>query len=476
MSRLSKSNLKKTLYYLKRNGLRDTYLAALERLRKKEDYTYQALTKEQLAEQRKIAAGCSTLLFSIIVPVFHTPEAYLRRMIESVLAQTYGNFELILADAGNDDSSQKVIQSYEDERIRYFRLSENGGISANTNQALSHAKGLYTGLLDHDDILAPDALFENAKAIADAKSRGIHVRLLYSDEDKCNDTGTSFSSCYEKPEFNLDFLLSNNYICHFTVMDTMLMKKLMFRPEYDGAQDYDLILRAVGTIFADRGQKVFTPAFPGTINPEEEIVHIRRVLYHWRCPSASPADNPESKQYAYEAGKNAVRDFLREQGIHVGVLHSRHCGFYEIHYFPDIFSIRPDIGAVGKAIYGKNNIITGGIYDADGHCPYAGIKRGFSGSFNRADMNQDALILDVRTMKVRKELLGLLKEALREQDGDGHESSGILIHGFVLKEDGTLISRENFSEEEYRKISAKVCEKLRKHGYRLLFLPERSRK
>ena len=472
MSKLSKSNLKKTLYYLKRNGLRDTYLAALERLRKKEEYIYEPLSEEQLAEQKERSAEFSDILFSILVPVYNTPEAYLKRMIESVLAQTYGNFELILADAGTDAHIKEIVSTYQDERIRYIRLQKNAGISANTNEALAHARGMYTGLLDHDDILTPDALYENIKAISEAKKKGIYVRLLYSDEDKCNEEETAYTSCNKKPEFNLDLILSNNYICHFTVMETLLMKKLKFRPEYDGAQDYDLILRAVAAIYADREKKVFAPAIPGEIDPAKEICHIPRVLYHWRCHSASTADNPQSKQYAYEAGRNAVRDFLREQGIAMGVFHSRHLGFYEIRYFPDIFTVRPDAGAVGTAVYGKNNKITGGIYDADGHCPYEGLKRGYSGECNRAAMVQDAYTLDVRTMRVRKELTELVKETLKELAGN--DNNGVLIHGYVLKEDGTLLSRENFTEDEYKRISESICRKLREQGYRLLFLPEGS--
>lgn len=214
MAKLSKSNLKKTLYYLKRNGLRDTYLAALERLRKKEDYRYEAPAEAVLKAQKEEASRMASLLFSILVPTYRTPENYLREMIDSVLAQTYGSFELILADASGDESVKQVVDTYEDKRIRYIRLAENKGISGNTNEALKHATGLYTGLLDHDDLLTPDALYENAMAIAEAKSRGIRPQLLYSDEDKCDENGENYFCPHKKEEFNLDLILSNNYICH----------------------------------------------------------------------------------------------------------------------------------------------------------------------------------------------------------------------------------------------------------------------
>lgn len=154
------------------------------------------------------------LLFSILVPTYRTPENYLREMIDSVLAQTYGSFELILADASGDESVKQVVDTYEDKRIRYIRLAENKGISGNTNEALKHATGLYTGLLDHDDLLTPDALYENAMAIAEARSRGIRPQLLYSDEDKCDENGENYFCPHKKEEFNLDLILSNNYICH----------------------------------------------------------------------------------------------------------------------------------------------------------------------------------------------------------------------------------------------------------------------
>ena len=468
MAKLSKSNLKKTLYYLKRNGLRDTYLAALERLRKKEDYRYEAPTEAVLRAQKEEASRMAPLLFSILVPTYRTPENYLRKMIDSVLAQTYGNFELILADASGDESVKQVVDTYEDKRIRYIRLTENKGISGNTNEALMHATGLYTGLLDHDDLLTPDALYENAMAIAEAKSRGIRLQLLYSDEDKCDESGENYFCPHKKEEFNLDLILSNNYICHFTVMETALLKELHFRKEYDGAQDFDLVLRAVGSIYDKCGQSVFAAGCPGKADPAENIFHIARVLYHWRCHSASTADNPQSKQYAYEAGRNAVRDFLKEQGVTAGVAHSKHLGFYEINYHPDFLSLRKDVGAIGRPAY-KNNKITYGMYDENGKNPYQGLKKGYAGEMNRAELVQDVYAVDIRTMKVRKELRELVQNVLKEQTSG--DTAGVLVGGFVVKENGTFESRKNFTEEEYAEISRKVCEAVKKEGYRIVYLP-----
>ena len=209
------------------------------------------------------------------------------------MQQSYPHWELILADATEDHSveetltnqgflTERLLENAEtiaaDARIHYIHLTENAGIAANTNQALPYARGEYIGLLDHDDVLTPDALYEMADAITKANDRGVRVAFAYSDEDKCNGDETKYYDPNHKEDFNYDLILSNNYICHFLVMDADLMKKLAFRPECDGAQDYDLVLRAVSEVLAADGR-----------SGEERILHIPRVLYHWRCHEASTA-------------------------------------------------------------------------------------------------------------------------------------------------------------------------------------------
>ena len=162
-----------------------------------------------------------------------------------MLDQTYGNFELILADASESDQVERVIKTYDDKRILYKRLKQNGGISTNTNQALMYATGDYAALLDHDDVLTRDALYEMASCIWNAENRNVELQLLYSDEDKCDENGTDFYEVHRKEKFNLDLILSNNYICHFMVMKRQMMQELQLRSVCDGAQDYDLVLRAV---------------------------------------------------------------------------------------------------------------------------------------------------------------------------------------------------------------------------------------
>ena len=223
MSRINKANVKKTIYYLKRNGIRNTWYAAKERMEQAGSggYRYVPPSEEELHRQRLTNPGYAGTI-SVVVPTYHTAPQYLCEMIDSVLSQTYPRWELILADASEDDSVRKVVSSYTDERIRYISLEENLGIAENTNQALRYATGEYIGLLDHDDLLTPDALYEMAVEI------GKGVKFLYSDEDKCNENKTEYFDVNFKENFNLNLLLSNNYICHFLVMEGSLIKQLGF--------------------------------------------------------------------------------------------------------------------------------------------------------------------------------------------------------------------------------------------------------
>ncbi len=254
-------------------------------------------------------------LFSVVVPAYCTPEPYLREMVESVLSQTYQKLELCLADgSGADASVQRVMEDYarQDARVRYEKLSENRGISGNTNAALAMAGGDYVVLLDHDDLLEEHALFEAAKWLLEHPD----TELLYTDEDKVTFDSNTYFQPHFKPDFNLDLLRSNNYICHMLVVKRELLDRAgRYRPEFDGAQDYDFILRC-----AEKAR---------------EVGHIPRVLYHWRCHEASTAANPESKAYAYEAGRLAVKEHLSRVGLSGEVEHLENPGFYRVRYQAD---------------------------------------------------------------------------------------------------------------------------------------------
>ncbi len=243
------------------------------------------------ARQRQDKSLPQTVRFSVVVPLYNTPEAFLREMIQSVRDQTYANWELCLAD-GSDDAHEEVGRicaalAAEDDRIVYRKLAGNGGISENTNAAIAMATGDYIALFDHDDVLHPSALFENARAIRDQGADFLYSdEIVFASPDRHNLIATHF-----KPDFSPESLYSNNYICHLSVFKRSLLERSgLFRKDYDGSQDYDIILR-----LTDCAQKV---------------VHIPKVLYFWRSHPTSVAADIGTKTYAIDAGKNAIRNFF----------------------------------------------------------------------------------------------------------------------------------------------------------------------
>ena len=240
-------------------------------------------SKEELIKQKEYKWAEDAPLFSIVVPLYRTPKGYLKELIESIEAQTYVKWELCLADGSPDNKLDMFVKSYQDERIKYRYIGENLGISGNTNKAVEMATGDFIVLCDHDDLITPDALFEFAKEIvADSE-----VDSIYSDEDKIDEKSYDVFDPSFKPDFNIDMLRSQNYICHLYGVRRELVEKYgMFNSEYDGAQDYDFILR-----MSEHSRK---------------IAHVAKILYHWRTHQGSTALNPESKMYAYDAGARAI--------------------------------------------------------------------------------------------------------------------------------------------------------------------------
>ena len=240
-------------------------------------------SKEELIKQKEYKWAEEAPLFSIVVPLYRTPKGYLKELIESIEAQTYVKWELCMADGSPDNKLEMFVRSYQDERIKYRYIGENLGISGNTNKAVEMATGDFIVLCDHDDLITPDALFEFAKEIvADSE-----VDSIYSDEDKIDEKSYDVFDPSFKPDFNIDMLRSQNYICHLYGVRRELVEKYgMFNSEYDGAQDYDFILR-----MSEHSRK---------------IAHVAKILYHWRTHQGSTALNPESKMYAYDAGARAI--------------------------------------------------------------------------------------------------------------------------------------------------------------------------
>ena len=231
-------------------------------------------------------------LITVITPVFNTPVAWLQAAIDSVLAQVYENWELILIDdASTDPDTLRLlpILAASDPRIRLTRLPETGGISAASNAGLAVARGEWIGFFDHDDLLEPDALFQTAKLLQTHPD----ADMIYSDEDKLTEHG--FEAPLFKPDWSPDFFLSYNYICHFTTLRRTLLDAVGgFRSDFDGAQDYDLFLRII-----ERTQRIH---------------HIPRILYHWRRSASSTSDNIRRKPKALEAGKRAIEEHLQRRG------------------------------------------------------------------------------------------------------------------------------------------------------------------
>lgn len=462
------SNVRKTVNYLKKNGVRHAWYAAKERMEeeRKDHYTYIAPDREQLKQQRKESADCS-LTFSIVVPAYETDERFLREMVDSVLTQSYAGWELIIADAGKSTGVQKtieeILQKTGETRIRYRKLPENRGISENTNAGIKMATGEYIALLDHDDMLTPDALYEMAMAVERNKQCGILPELLYSDEDKYDDDTCSYVNNHCKMNFNLDLILSNNYICHFMAVKSETMKELMLRDRYDGAQDYDLVLRVVGKLMDSMPPQKLA----------EHIVHVPKVLYHWRCHADSTAENTASKSYAYEAGKRALEDFCTRRGWKASVEHSLHLGFYDLQYEPDILTVRQDVGIVGGRLLDGRRRIRGGIYDAKGDSLYLGLHCEYSGgSTHRAVLKQDCAAVDIRCMRVRKELW----ETYREVIGIRYSEREVKLRAGKRRKKVSMycadVSALQCDEAGYRKLGRELCHAAAQRGYLIVWDPE----
>lgn len=252
-------------------------------------------TPEQAKEQRETAFE-RMVKISILVPLYNTPLKFLDEMIGSVIAQTYENWELCLADGSDHDHDDVQTRCLEyaskDKRIIYKRLEKNEGIAGNTNRCYEMATGEYIGLFDHDDILHPSALYEYVKVINEQGAD-----YIYCDETTFKgDSIDNMITLHFKPDFAPDNLRANNYICHFSVFSRELLEGTeLFRSGFDGSQDHDMILRLTANA--------------------KKIVHVPKLLYYWRSHKASVASDISAKPYAIAAAKGAVADHLTRSGF-----------------------------------------------------------------------------------------------------------------------------------------------------------------
>ena len=307
--------VKKVVKYIRVNGVRGLKAYIIQGVNRTEKpyaewFTENLPSREELDQQRKTVFDKQPKI-SIIVPTYRTPEVFLREMIDSVVNQTYGNWELCIADGSEGDSVvEAILEDYtkKDSRIKYRLLEKNLGIADNTNAALELATGDYIGLFDHDDILAENALYEIVNALQEDD-----YDILYTDEDKISGDGKEHNDPNFKPDFSMDLFRSHNYITHFFVVKHSIMNKIEgFRSEYDGSQDYDLMFRC--------------------IENSEKIKHIPMILYHWRIHQNSVAGDPASKMYAYDAGKRAIEAHLKRMNIAASVEHQGLWGMYHVKY------------------------------------------------------------------------------------------------------------------------------------------------
>lgn len=439
--------VKKTYYFLKRNGLRKTISAVRERLDKKGKVSYQYAYPEveEVKRQRALFEGVEAEnypRFSIVVPLYETKESFLRELLDSVKAQTYPFWELLLGDFSTSDTLKQVCDSYGDERFVYRYFGNNQGISENTNQVLTMVTGAYVGLLDHDDVLTEDALFEVYEAIKKEEKKGLVPKLIYSDEDKWTGEKGDYYSLHSKEPFNYELLFSYNYVCHFSVMETELIKGLGFRTEYTGSQDYDLVLRAVDEI---KKHENWT------------IGYVDRVLYHWRCHPGSSAENPVSKTYAYEAGKKALEDLFQKKGWDISVKHRQYVGLYELVYGKPYFEVRPEVGILGGRVLYKG-AISGGRLSEEGDVYYEGIPKDYTGYFHKAILPQDAYAVDVRSMKLNP----ACKDVFMQITGqEYHETDQGVCANFL-----------NLTKEDAKSVSLSLCEAIRALGYQVVWNPD----
>ena len=329
LGKLSPYTIKKGLLYLKHYGPSEFWVRLHERFEPEEipygEWFEQVRAGKETLDRQRRKPPAEKPLISIAVPLYHTPGVFLTQLLECMQAQTYDNWELCLANASpeNEEMSRILLRfSGDDPRIRILNLPENLGIAGNTNAAMAMAGGEWIGLMDHDDLLEPDALYEAARAA------GPRAAMIYTDEDKVESDLSGYFQPHLKPDFNLDLLRSNNYICHF-----LLFRRKLFeltggmRESFDGAQDYDFIFRCAALALGWNREDGITDPFGRDV-----IIHIPRILYHWRTHHASTADNPASKMYAYEAGRRAIADHLLQTGTAGEVSHTRDFGFYRVTY------------------------------------------------------------------------------------------------------------------------------------------------
>ena len=315
----------KLINYIKYLGVKRFLYKVINKIEQKRIeknyYTKNMKTKEDYRCQETQAR------ISIIVPIYNTPKKYLIEMIESVIAQIYDNWELCLIDAGSSKENKEIIIDYcaVDQRIVYKELLKNEGIALNTNYGIDIATGDYITFLDHDDLLTRDALYEVNEVIQRS-----NPDIIYSDEDKINEQGTRVFCPHIKSVWAPTTLRSYNYICHlFVLKRDMIDKYGNIEKGFEGSQDFEFITRMC--------------------SKTNKIIHIPKILYHWRINENSTAGDIFNKQYALESGKKVVTQYYKQKKANVIVSNSNYIGAYNVRLKEKYKS------TVNVLIYGSSN-------------------------------------------------------------------------------------------------------------------------
>ena len=315
-----RSNIEKVKFYIKRYGFFSTLKKVFKRIfkikenRKTNQEAYQIWIEkntpnEDELEKQKTTKFTYAPKISVVVPMYNTDEKFFQDLIESLNNQTYANWELCLAD-GSPKKNENLEKYYEkNKKIKYNFLGKNEGISENTNEAIKMVTGDYVGFLDHDDILSEEALFQVVKVI----NQDLKTDFIYTDEDKIDENYERFEP-YFKPDYSPETLECNNYITHFVVVKKEIIEKIgKLNSEFNGAQDFDFVLRATKVA--------------------NKITHISKVLYHWRVHKNSTAYIADTKNYAFEAGKKVIEADLKREGKSATVEFGQEVpGIYKIKY------------------------------------------------------------------------------------------------------------------------------------------------
>lgn len=285
---------------------------------RKEEYhswfaKYESSLKRDIPNQKKASESFKHKpLISVVLPIYNTNTEYLKSCIQSVIDQSYEKWELCVADDASTTDILETVKEFAktNKNIKWTRLSQNQHIAGSSNEALKLAKGEFVALLDHDDVLLPNALFEMVKAI----NENPDYDLFHSDEDKIEGDKNHIEPFF-KPDWSPDFLRSCNYITHFAVLRRSVVDKIGgFKLGTEGAQDWDLFLRF--------------------LNETKKIKHVPKILYSWRKSETSTASDSGSKPYAYINQQRVLRDDIVRRGENASVLPSQFLGFWNIKYHP----------------------------------------------------------------------------------------------------------------------------------------------